>query len=526
MFLMVNVIIFSRSLENIMLKKILLLSVLASLLLAYQINVNWLFYPPFLTTHFTWFTNLLIKPVYASTQDGTERIVSFDSEIVVEPDSQLQVTEKITVLAQGKQIKRGIYRDFPLTSPFSRGKVPFQVVKVERNGEDTHYRVENRGESERISIYKPDVYLEPGIYTYRLTYRTGRQLDLARGGSEQDRLFWNVTGQDWRFSIDQASAVVYLPDSIPTEMIELSAFTGRQGEKGQNYRGYIDQEGRPRFVTTASLAANEGLSIIVKFPTGYLTTHISDSSGAKTLSDWISHFQEVIKYPERAKLIILIFLFTTLPFIIWLVWISWLVLGALKTLSVFERTPPVHCTEPPDNLSPTAMYFVENQKPPHLMVPLWTLAARGNLTIHRQKSSAKSANFRPHHDNYYLEYTRNQEKAALEAIPLSEAEQKMFGTLRWKLLMEKQLEISPINREEFSQLEKILKEALETEFKDFRNTYFPYQKFKYNEFLKRSQRMIRNYLTLVAKKQVFGQPSNVGLFQFVVIFKKFVVLIC
>ncbi|MDP7522492.1 MAG: DUF2207 domain-containing protein, partial [Arenicellales bacterium] len=44
---------------------------------------------------------------------AVETILSFHSDIKVEPSSDLIVTETIQVRAEGKKIKRGIYRDFP-----------------------------------------------------------------------------------------------------------------------------------------------------------------------------------------------------------------------------------------------------------------------------------------------------------------------------------------------------------------------------------------------------------------------------
>jgi len=39
--------------------------------------------------------------------------LSFDSRVEVRPDASLVVTETIRVRAEGREIKRGIYRDFP-----------------------------------------------------------------------------------------------------------------------------------------------------------------------------------------------------------------------------------------------------------------------------------------------------------------------------------------------------------------------------------------------------------------------------
>ena len=44
---------------------------------------------------------------------AAERIVEFHSDIQVFTDASMEVTEHITVQAEGRDIKRGIYRDFP-----------------------------------------------------------------------------------------------------------------------------------------------------------------------------------------------------------------------------------------------------------------------------------------------------------------------------------------------------------------------------------------------------------------------------
>ena len=50
-----------------------------------------------------------------------ERIRSFDSDITVNADGTMLVTETITVTVQGDQIRRGIFRDFPTMYRGPRG---------------------------------------------------------------------------------------------------------------------------------------------------------------------------------------------------------------------------------------------------------------------------------------------------------------------------------------------------------------------------------------------------------------------
>ena len=52
---------------------------------------------------------------------GVEEILSFDVRIDVQPGGLMVVTEEITVRALGREIRRGIYRDFPTSFPRQSG---------------------------------------------------------------------------------------------------------------------------------------------------------------------------------------------------------------------------------------------------------------------------------------------------------------------------------------------------------------------------------------------------------------------
>ena len=71
-----------------------------------------------------------------------ERILSFHSDIQVAVDSSMQATETIRVQAEGEQIKRGIYRDFPTDyrdHMQNRIQVGFEVLNVSRDGRSENY---------------------------------------------------------------------------------------------------------------------------------------------------------------------------------------------------------------------------------------------------------------------------------------------------------------------------------------------------------------------------------------------------
>ena len=213
---------------------------------------------------------LLLSMTVVGRAAGDERILSFDSEITVNENGSLDVTETITVRAEGQQIKRGIYRDFPTLYRgrlFSRHAVPFEVVKVTRDGRPEAHHTESMRNGLRVYIGRKDVHLKPGEYTYTLTYRTDRQLGFF---GNHDELYWNVTGNDWAFIIERASARVILPESVPRDEIGLEGYTGPQGAKGKHFTAETDADGRPFFSTTRLLNTGEGLTIVVSWPKGHV----------------------------------------------------------------------------------------------------------------------------------------------------------------------------------------------------------------------------------------------------------------
>ena len=196
-----------------------------------------------------------------------ERILSFTSHIVVQPDASLTVTETIVVRATGDQIKRGIVRDFPTVYTDRLGhkvKVGFKVLEAGRDGAPEPYRVESVANGKKIYLGRKDIFLSPEAYTYTLTYRTTRQLGLFK---DFDELYWNVTGHGWTFPIDRVEAEVALPSGATVK--QYAAYTGVLGAKGQDFRAAV-QDGRLVFTGTRGFASGEGLTVAVSWPKGFV----------------------------------------------------------------------------------------------------------------------------------------------------------------------------------------------------------------------------------------------------------------
>ncbi len=217
---------------------------------------------------FAWLLVLvLLAPVEAVAR---EEILSYGSDVVVFADGAMEVTETIRVRAEGDSIRRGIYRDFPTDYTDARGnryRVGFDVLEVRRDDSVEDYHTESRANGVRVLIGHPDRFLDHGVYTYTLRYRTTRQLGFF---DDQDELYWNVTGNDWAFPILEVRASVRLPDGVPSDAIRVEGYTGFAGDKGGDYTAAVDGNGVARFSTTRPFRPREGFTLVVSWPTGFV----------------------------------------------------------------------------------------------------------------------------------------------------------------------------------------------------------------------------------------------------------------
>ncbi len=199
-----------------------------------------------------------------------EKILSFDSDISINVDGSMVVTETIKVKAENSKIKRGIYRDFPTEYKDRLGnfyKVDFNVLSLKRDNLSEAYHLKKQSNGQRIYFGSSSVFLEPGVYTYILTYKTNRQLGFFK---KHDELYWNVTGNGWDFTIDKASATIRLPEAIESVKMSLIAYTGYQGEQGDSYISKIIEPGVSFFETTKPLPPKNGITTVTAWPKGVI----------------------------------------------------------------------------------------------------------------------------------------------------------------------------------------------------------------------------------------------------------------
>jgi uncharacterized membrane protein YgcG len=291
-----------------------------------------------------------------------ERIIHFDSHITVHPDASMTVRETLKVRSAGKEIKRGIYRDFPTKYRDQYGNrvtVVFDVLEVLRDGKPDGYHVEDLSNGKRLYIGKKDVFLPPGGYTYTLVYKTDRQLGFFK---DHDELYWNVTGNGWAFPIDQATATVVPPEGAAHTRVALDGYTGPEGAKGKDFRAAVDAGGRVTCTTTRTLQPQEGLTIVVSWPKGLVAEPTAQVKAGYFLHDNGGTMAGVVG-------LIIVFAYY---FIVW-----------ARVGKDPEQGTVIPLYEPPSGFSPGAMRYISEMGYDHKIFTsvIIDMAVKGWLTI-------------------------------------------------------------------------------------------------------------------------------------------------
>lgn len=218
-----------------------------------------------LTVLFGFFTSvaLFLSPV----AKAEEVILNFHSDISVNNDGSLDVVEQITVNAEGRNIKRGIYRDLPTSYDHPaygkfgfKSKAPVTVLSVHRNGKNEPYHTQDLSNGLRVFFGSRQRILNRGEHTYTLHYTVGRQIALNDGVAQ---LYWNVTGNGWMFRVLQASATVSFAGTPVVHQQEV--YTGYQGSSQRDAQFSKTKNAGLMVKADKTLSAGEGMTIRVRF---------------------------------------------------------------------------------------------------------------------------------------------------------------------------------------------------------------------------------------------------------------------
>lgn len=339
---------------------------------------------------------LLILLLLSLPLAAQERILAYHSDIAIQADGSMEVSETITVRAEGQRIRRGLYRDFPTTYRDRYGnrvRVAFEPIEVLRDGRPEPWFTETLGNGVRLNTGDDSFLPVPADITFTLRYRTSRQLGFF---DAHDELYWNVNGLGWEFAIERLSAEVRLPQAVPAEQLGAEAYTGPEGAQGQDYRATVFAGGA-RYEATRPFSAGEGLTLVLSFPKGIVPEPTPEQRVR-----WLLQDNAGILIAGAGLLLLLVFYG----------W-RWRRYGKdPEPGSIFPHY------EPPPGESPAGLRYLRRMGYDSrcFAADIIEMAVRGYLTIERDKGLFK--------DSWSLART-----PAADAIALSESQRAIAGKL-------------------------------------------------------------------------------------------------
>ena len=162
----------------------------------------------------------------ALADDGGWVIRSFDSQIEIQRDGRVLVTETIDV-DFGSLQRHGILRDIPTKYdwPLEKGKLRVYQLQVrsvtDGLGRAWKYQTSGNGTFTELKIGDADRTVS-GQQRYRIAYAVQGALN---GFPDHDELFWNVVGSQWPVQVLAASATV----RAPSPFSQTACFAGPVG---------------------------------------------------------------------------------------------------------------------------------------------------------------------------------------------------------------------------------------------------------------------------------------------------------
>jgi len=374
-----------------------------------------------------------------------ERILEFHSDILIMKDGWIDVTETIRVRAEGNRIRRGIYRDFPTEYRDKRGNdyiVGFEVLSVLRNNAVEDFHSQDIRDGVRVYFGSSNRYVNTGEHTYTFRYRASRMLGFFEN---HDELYWNVTGVNWEFPIDSASATVAFGFDVSANDLTAEAYTGAFGYTNRDYTSRIDGSGRVYFETTKMLQPLNGLTIVV----GWAKGHVVAPTDMQRLG-WL--------LKDNANVLIALLGFVLLLAYYIPVWLS------------FGKDPEegvlVTRYEPPKNFSPASLRYIRQMyyDDKIMTAAIVNLGVKGYLRIDVEEGSDGFLGIGKEDDHYFLAKT----DPGKNAPPMAAGEQELYDSLfkgRTSIKLEQE------NHEELGDAKSAHKRSLA---KDYKQHYFKY----------------------------------------------------
>ncbi len=189
----------------------------------------------------------------------------FASDIEVQRDGSLLVTEAIDVDFQRLGDRHGIFREIPFRYAWDQDPKMIRVYRIDvrsvrdASGKGLTYETSEEGANVRIRIGDADRTVS-GKQSYRITYTVFGALNTF---DDHDELYWNVNGGDWAVPMRAVTATVRTAFDAFTSV---ACFEGPLGSHKACQSSFSPQ--RASFSATTALPVGEQLTIVTALRKG------------------------------------------------------------------------------------------------------------------------------------------------------------------------------------------------------------------------------------------------------------------
>lgn len=293
-------------------------------------------------------------------------IRDFESEIIVNKDSSLLITEKIIADCDNLPDKHGIFRILPSqikTTDEEIIKTPIQLISItDFYDRPLKYSAIKNNFNKTITwkIGDPKITVTGENY-YKIVYKVKNTIRF--GNLEFDELYWNLLGTFWDLEIDNFTAKIILPEEVTKENAKIEYYTGFSGQKDKNLATYQwINNNTLEFRSTRTLLERQGITASITFPKNIFTP---------------SKLSLIEKYDNSLWFLVPIFVLLACFFL-------WLKYG--KDPKIDKTVIPEF--EIPENISPMGMGLLLSNgslKNNYLTASILNLAVKGLISIEETK---------------------------------------------------------------------------------------------------------------------------------------------
>ncbi|MCX6810391.1 MAG: DUF2207 domain-containing protein [Candidatus Berkelbacteria bacterium] len=204
-------------------------------------------------------------------------IKDFKSEIIINTDSSIDITENIVVdcgLAQ----KHGIFRTLPTFQQISSSEKiqsPIALTSIaDFNSTPIKYSESSNRSDGTITWKIGDTNKTvSGVNNYRIKYHVKNAV--RHNSTDFDELYWNLTGNFWDMEIDNFSAEIIFPKTVNNDNSHFYIYSGKFAEKnplGITAGWTTSHQLEVKYGKT--LKTGEGITLSTTFPKNIITPYV------------------------------------------------------------------------------------------------------------------------------------------------------------------------------------------------------------------------------------------------------------